>query len=350
MMTAFHCDAGRALLSLSEADKARLNIMFLAKHASAGGLPSPVDGNHAVYHHEFLQTLRAIGLNVVPADTYEALERAEAFDFVIPLLNRGGFLNSELLAPVMLTRVGTPFLGATPIVRGLADDKHLAKVVACHCGVPTMDWRIWRRGGRMPTDPIGADQLVVKPNASSASWGLAIMSDWASALAHARTIHDEGHDALIERWMPRHDIAVPVIGGAEGQPLLMPPMLFRPGENGAPRSYEEKRALIPTEVEDPLEPIGEGLLRTRLFDQVEAMLPEYWPFDYGRFEFRYDPADGSLAFMEVNLSCNLWSRKSISRSAQTIGISHTALVETIVAHSMARQGVIDMAACTPLAA
>ena len=44
--------------------------------------------------------------------------------------------------------------------------------------------------------------------------------------------------------------------------------------------------------------------------------------------------------MEVNLSCNLWSRKTISRAAATLGLSHAELVETIVAHSMLRQGVV----------
>src|SRR3546814_5974816 len=68
------------------------------------------------------------------------------------------------------------------------------------------------------------------------------------------------------------------------------------------------------------------------------MLAELWPFDYGRFEFRYDPASGQLHFMEVNLSCNLWSKKTISRAAARIGMDHATLVESIVAHSLARQG------------
>ena len=73
---------------------------------------------------------------------------------------------------------------------------------------------------------------------------------------------------------------------------------------------------------------------------TRRLLPELWPFDYGRFEYRYDPASGELLFMEVNLSCNLWSKKTISRSAASIGVDHQSLVETIVAHSLARHGLL----------
>ena len=46
-----------------------------------------------------------------------------------------------------------------------------------------------------------------------------------------------------------------------------------------------------------------------LAESLEALLA---------LDSRYDPATGDLAFMEVNLSCNLWSRKTISRSARSI--------------------------------
>ena len=109
-------------------------------------------------------------------------------------------------------------------------------------------------------------------------------------------------------------------------------------------SYEEKRNLVPTDAsEDPLEPIPDPELAARVEALTRRLVPELWPLDYGRFEFRYDRTSRELLFMEVNLSCNLWSKKTISRSARTQGISHDQLVEHILAQSMARQGVIDRA-------
>ena len=93
--------------------------------------------------------------------------------------------------------------------------------------------------------------------------------------------------------------------------------------------------------DDPLEPVEDAGLVAKLEAATRALLPELWPFDYGRFEYRYEPATGEIWFMEVNLSCNLWSKKTISRSAASIGIGHEALVEHILAQSMLRQGVIQ---------
>lgn len=314
--------------------------MFLAKHALGSGTPDPVDGNHAIYHHELRTTLEDIGVNVVPANSFDAIESAPDVDFVIPLLNRAGFQNSEMLAPLLLARSETPFLGASPILRGLADDKHLSKLVARQHGVPTADWIVCRRGAPIVEPRFRAARLVVKPNASSASWGVKIVSDWADARAHVQHLQALGHDAIVEAFKPLLDVAVPVVGGASARPWLLPPMAHLPETPGELRSYEEKRALVRGAPADPLSPVDDPKLAARLEAHTRALTSELWPFDYGRFEFRYDPATGELSFMEVNLSCNLWSRKSISRSAATLGVDHAALVESILAHSLKRQGLI----------
>ena len=313
--------------------------MFLAKHACATGEPDPVDGNHAVYHHELKSTLLEIGCKLVLADRYELLYERPDVDFVISLLNRGGFEHSEMLGPLLLTKHGIPFLGASPILRGLSDDKHLMKLAARGRGVPTADWKVFRRGSKLEgLEEVGPFPWVVKPNASSASWGVSIVSDVAEAAGKVRALWAQKQDVIVERWTPQVDIGVPVVGDANGEDWLLPAMLYQPEDDRLLRSYEEKRGLIETP-DDPLVPVTEPRLAGQLEELTRALLPELWPFDYGRFEFRYDPATQGLSFMEVNLSCNLWSKKTISRSAGTLGISHAQLVENILAHSMARQGV-----------
>lgn len=312
--------------------------MFLAKHALGDGSHDAQDGNHAVYHHELRNTLETIGLNIVAANNYNVLFDRPDVDFVVPLLNRGGFQNSEMLAPLLLARHNIPFLGANPMLRGLADDKHLMKVAARYHGVPTVDWEIYRKGAEKFAEPgFRAERFVVKPNASSASWGLRILDSWSAVRTHIEHLHDQGYDAIVEPWVPLIDVAVPVVGGAG--PWLLPPMMYQPPDPTVARSYEEKRALV-AGGDDPLVLIDDPVLRNRLEMQTRALMVELWPFDYGRFEFRYDPVSGSLHFMEVNLSCNLWSKKTISRSAAHLGVDHATLVETIVAHSLMRQAVI----------
>lgn len=321
-------------------DKAGLRVLLLAKHARSGGGLDAEDGNHAVYHAELRDTLLGQGVRLSTANTYDALMTRPEADFIIPLLNRGGFQNSEMLAPLLLERVGLPYLGARPMQRGWSDDKHLAKLGAQAVGVPTAPWACFRRGQDLPERlPFTAQRYIVKPNASSASWGIAICDTAHAALEHGRALLAQDQDVIVEQWLPARDIAVPVIGGVGRDPWLLPPMAYLPTGGSELRSHAEKRGLVPT-ADDPLVPVEEPVLLAQLQAMTSALARDYWPFDYGRFEYRHDPATGALHFMEVNLSCNLWSRKTISRSARLLGIDHGALVEHILAHSMMRQGLV----------
>ncbi len=329
------------LLHIPKGSKAKLKLLFLAKHACANGEPDAEDGTHAVYHHELLCTMKGIGLNVDVANNYASLFEKPDADFVVPLLNRAGFQNSEMLAPLLIERHGLPYLGATPILRGLSDDKHLMKLVARYHGVPTMLWATYRRNTPVPTTaPFDASRYVVKPNASSASWGVKICDDWQAVQAHVATLHTARHDVIVEAWAAEMDVAVPVIGG-DG-PIILPAMAYMPEDDRLLRSYEEKRGLAEI-ADDPLMLVNDARLSRELEKQTRKLMQDLWPFDYGRFEFRVNSVTGSVQFMEVNLSCNLWSKKSISRSAASIGISHAELVESILAHSMQRQGLLTQA-------
>ena len=93
-------------------------LLFIAKHARWTGGLHPEDGNHAPYHREVREILEGLGLRLSVADSYAALFDRPDADFVFPLLNRGGFFNSEMLLPLLCNRVGLSYVGASPIVRG----------------------------------------------------------------------------------------------------------------------------------------------------------------------------------------------------------------------------------------
>lgn len=311
--------------------------MFLAKHAKSAGAPDAEDGNHAVYHHELAQTLRGLGLNLTLGSSYDDLAGAENIDFVFTLLNRGGFLNSEMLGPLLARRRGLPFLGASPILRGLGDDKHLAKLAARARGVPTAPSHIHRAGSGPLEIPDLGPRMVVKPNASSASWGLLITSDKRELRPHAEWLLSEGHDVLFERYVEGVEIAVPVIGGAEGEPVLLPVMQYGADEGGHARSYEEKRGLVAAD--DAIHLCEHQEIAAKAARYARLMMAEMWPFDYGRFEFRACPVSGEVSFLEVNMSCNLWSKKCVAQSWMSLGFTYAELVETILCSSLIRQGV-----------
>jgi D-alanine-D-alanine ligase len=310
--------------------------MFIAKHARGSGERDRTDGNHAVYHHEIASVMRGIFANVTVGNRFEDLFERPDVDFIFSLLNRGGFLNSEMLAPLLATRHTIPFLGASPILRGLADDKHLMKMAARFRGVPTADWQVFRRGA--PVAPIAAwsaHRYVAKPNASSASWGVVAAEGWDALEAAIAHIHGEGHDAIVEPFLPGIDIEIPVIG--HQGPAILPIMTFEHDPNVL-RTYEEKRGFEESKAE--LVPLPDGALADELRRYTNMLIPELWPFDYGRFEFRYNRETGEVRFLEVNLQANIWSKRVIGQSAALAGLSHPDLIETIVCHSLVRQGLV----------
>ncbi|MDZ4371445.1 MAG: hypothetical protein U1C74_08510 [Phenylobacterium sp.] len=314
-----------------------MRVLFVAKHAKWCDGLHPEDGNHAVYHREMRLALEGLGLNLQIADDYRVLFDPVRLDFVFPLLNRGGFLNSEMLLPLLCERQGLAYLGASPIVRGLADDKHLAKRVAAARGAPTAAWAVFRRGAPIAADacPVG-DHFVVKPNASSASWGVSAARDWDGVRAAVSALHEEGHDAIVEPFIEGHDIEVSVIT-LDGQPFILPTQIVEQADPASLRTYQEKRSLA-TGQDYAIRPLTEPYIAEAAERLTRAVMTEFLPFDYGRFEFRLDVRTGAVRFLEVNLNCNLWSAKTIAMAAGQIGWSHPELVETILAESLRRQG------------
>lgn len=322
--------------------KRALRIMLIAKHAKGRGELHPEDGTHAVYHCEMRETLEDIGVNLMVADEYSVLFERPNVDFVFPLLNRAGFLNSEMLVPLLCNRLGLPYLGASPILRGLSDDKHLTKRAAVARGVPTAPWAVYRRGG--PLDPAllpPGDHFVIKPNASSASWGVGDAFDWDGVREAVVALQDEGHDVIVEPFIQGHDIEVSAIT-LNGEPFILPTQIVEQINPAQLRTYQEKRNLVGGQAYE-IRPLEAGVLQRTAETRAREMMREFMPFDYGRFEFRLDIATGEVQFLEVNLNCNLWSRKTISMATQQMGWSHGQLIETILTESLERQGLLQKA-------
>jgi D-alanine-D-alanine ligase len=334
----FHSDVRPEPASLSHAEKEQVRMLLVAKHVFWQGGLHHEDGNHAVYHREMRSALERIGVNLALADSYEALFVHPGCDFVFPLLNRGGFLNSEMLLPLLCTRLGIPFLGASPILRGLSDDKHLTKLEAASRGVPTAPWAIYRRGAPVEESQCPmAPRMVIKPNASSASWGVRDAEDWAGVVRAIGEIHDEGHDAIVEPFLDGSDVEVPVIT-CGGRPSIMPMMLFEQADPAHLRTYKEKRDLVDRSAKYQLIPFESSAAAEEIRDYTARLCRIFDPFDYGRYEFRFNERTGEVHFLEVNLNCNLWSEKVFGRSAELMGWTHDTLIETIVAGSYRRHG------------
>ena len=180
---------------------------------------------------------------------------------------------------------------------------------------------------------------MIKPNASSASWGVQDAQDWAGVEAAIASIHSEGHDAIVEPFLNGSDVEVPVIT-IRGEPVIMPMMLFEQADPSHLRTYYEKRDLVDRAQKYRLVEFDDSEWMPRIAEYTRAIASEFRPFDYGRYEFRLDREGGKVQFLEVNLNANLWSQKVYGRSAKLAGLTQEQLIETILAESLARHGLL----------
>jgi D-alanine-D-alanine ligase len=121
----------------------------------------------------------------------------------------------------------------------------------------------------------------------------------------------------------------------------MPMMLFEQADPTHLRTYYEKRDLVERASKYELVPFDDAAIMPRIAELTLEMAEEFRPFDYGRFEFRYDAATGTLNFLEVNLQANLWSQKVFGRSAVRAGMSQSQLIETILYEGLRRHGLLE---------
>ena len=332
-----------APLRIPEHAKRSVRMLFMAKHALWDGGMHPEDGNHAIYHHEVRTTLENLGLNLRFANSYKVLFERPEVDFVFPLLNRGGFVNSEMLIPILCNMHRIPYVGAMPFLRGLGDDKSVSKLVSVHAGVPTCAWFCYRRGAPVnerDLPPSPGNRWVIKPNASSASWGISDARDWAGVANAVVDIHGQGQDAIVEPYLDGYDVQVAFVT-IDGAPVQLPMLWYEREDTQRLWTYYEKRDLVQNTEKAALKPFDHPELAPRVSELAAQVAQEFVPFDYGRIEFRVDMKTGDINFIEINLNCNLWSEKVMAKAAAQVGFSHADLLETILAESWRRNGLIS---------
>ena len=220
------------------------------------------------------------------------------------------------------------------LVRRLGEIDGLAEVLV-------IDNAPWHRGAPVrEADCPMAERMVIKPNASSASWGVMDAFDWAGVQRAVAEIHDMGHDAIVEPFLNGSDVEVPVIT-VDGEPVVMPIMLFEQADPSHLRTYYEKRDLVDRAQKYRLIEFDDAEWQPKIDALTRKMVDVFRPFDYGRYEFRLDQEKGEVRMLEVNLNCNLWSEKVYGRSAKAAGWTQEQLIETILCESLRRHGLLD---------
>lgn len=328
-------DVSKCLLSPTAEELQTTNVLFLARHATDSSPERQKQyGYHVVYHAVLLKTLREIGLKVTPASEFDVLMGPLDFDFLYAIHSHALFDGHELLAAAIAAYRGIPCLGAPAPVRALSEDKVLGKQLAVSVGVD-----VARHRTVDPTGPGMADfslpgSWVLKPRGGIASDALVKVdseAQWRDALAAAAAPRNEGRTFIAEEFVPGLNLTVPVIEGFPPRTFAVFEERGRPGDNVL--TNEGKRGQNPHYASRPYD--GPGAAKASA--AAALLAAEISPFDYARFDFRYDPSTERLVFLELNIACNMAPASVIRKAALMHGIEYQALVAHIVAYSLRRQ-------------
>jgi D-alanine-D-alanine ligase len=318
-----------------EAEERAAHVLFLARHALDFSAERKARfGYHVTYHQILLGALRSLGFRVTPASDHEVLFGDLEFDFLYAIHSHAIFDGHELLAPAVAACHGVPCLGPPATTRAISEDKVLAKQVAAFLGLEVAEHRILHAG--MPEiDEFSLEgSWVVKPRGGIASEALVKVDGeaaWSRAIEVVLAQRNDGRDFIAERFVPGINITVPVVEGFPPCSLVPFEERGRPGDNIL--TYEGKRGLNASYSSAPYAGPGAG----RAMEATAKMAAALSPFDYARFDFRYDPEADRLVFIEVNMACNMAPASVIYRAAAMHGIRYEELVGHVVTHSLRRQ-------------
>lgn len=329
--------SAQPLLSLSRPE--RLRVLYLAEYA-----PAPPDfrvsgygddGGYPAYHHEVFRRLQSIGLQVVPSSTPDVVTHAGGrFDYVFSLFNRMPIRNSEVYVSSNCEFMRLPYLGAPPNVRALAEDKFASKLLANAAGIPVPRGVTYTRRTSFPdvTPPFDGPWFI-KDRFGAGSEGITVdncQSDWAGAREQVELLWVRGEDAVVERFIEGVDLTVAVIGDAAPRIVgIFQPLSDKPG-NILTHDLKLRDHLGYVEVN-----VGP---ERALFEQDVAT---FWsilgPIDYFRIDYRWNPATRERRFLELNICCYIGDEGPFGIAARREGRDSTALLEHVIAFSIARQ-------------
>lgn len=318
-------------------------IAFIAQYAPPAGSTHPMKaafGNevYAKYHFDIYTILKNNFYDVVTGnDASFIIENHHNIDYIFTLLNRAPYRNSEVFISSLAEYYKLPYLGARPNIRALAEDKHLAKIMASFCGISTPLWLTVDVGEELHDMPPFAGPYFVKPRYGASSKHIdeeSICQTWQDVQARVRYLHVNNEDAIIEEYVDGIYYSSPVIFES-GTPRVLPPVREQSALKGNVVTYLQKRK------------VTDGLSRTvetspevikKIAGASQTIAHYIQPIDYTRIDYIIRPS-GELVFLEFNVCCNLGVQSAFVMSAQSIGMSHSQLVMSILNESFRRQSI-----------
>ena len=319
------------LLQLSKQKKSHMKILYLSDYCQSQESSHKDQHN---YHKEIFNALKNIGLSVYASSSVEDLIlNNKKFDYVFTLLNRMNFNNSEVLISSLCEYYSLPYLGSTPNIRALAEDKHLSKIFFQQHNMPTAKWKLYRF-----SDPLSSPDFdgpyFIKWRYGASSRGVScesISETWEEAKIELQKLHKEKRDAILESYLPGKSFTVPVIGAEK--PVTLPVIETFSTKKGGIITYDQARG---KELGMHREICRKKSTKNNLQMFATKLFMAIGNIDYFRVDYKCD-ANNQPNILEFNVCCNLKSTSAIIMASNDVGVSQGMLLEHILCYSINRQ-------------
>jgi len=134
----------------------------------------------------------------------------------------------------LLEFLGIPYTGPGVTASALAWDKSVAKRLFAGAGIPTPPWitltadAFKEMGAATALDlvpeSVGGFPVVVKPSKQGSALGLARVEAPEALPEALLAALSYGEAALVEKWIDGPELAVSVLDGPDGEPMVLPPV------------------------------------------------------------------------------------------------------------------------------
>jgi D-alanine-D-alanine ligase len=230
----------------------------------------------------------------------------------------------------LLETLGMPYTGSGVRASAMAMHKVTAKtLLACH-GIPVPDGIVVRKGETTSKPARLKWPVIVKPAAEGSTIGISIVrksSEWRVALRRA---HAHDREALVEAYIPGHEVTVSVLGGPRGLKALPTIEIVAPGgfyDYAAKYTKGRSRYLCPA----PL-PARVNRQVTDLAVKACAILG---CDGAARVDFRVTPR-GRPYVLEVNTIPGMTETSLLPMAAAKAGMDYDTLTERILESALRR--------------
>ena len=312
------------------------NILFLAQFAPTDGIilnkpKTPEEKFYAeTYHWKIVEILQKSKYNVDTASDVDYLiKNHDKYQLVWSVYNRLGFRNSEIFVQSLCEYYNIKYIGATPNVRALVEDKSLSKQLAEHIGLKTAPWVVCSKEYPLCKIPPFSGPYFVKPRFGSASINIdesSLCNSWEDAIAKSQEYFKQEIDVIAEKYIAGKCYGVSILNTTSGTPLIALPHYTVSNKPGNIMTHSQKRFAASGMTRFDSTDVA---LNKQLTYMSQKYFSEMQPCDYARIDFIVEENSLIPYFLEVNVLMNLGIKGGFVNSFLKTGFTN---YEDIIYH------------------